>query len=135
VGDLRRRVDRQGVELRTAQSQAASFTEERADWAIERQTLLSEISTARAAAAKPRPAAASRPTKKAANRQHITSEGELAEIALALDTKDPDAGVLSGWKPMAEVLRAAGHGLSTERAQRVLDLARRLKEETPDAQP
>jgi hypothetical protein len=81
-------------------------------------------------AARPAPARKARARRRAPTREPLSDE-DLATTAAELAKADP--GVLSGWRPMAEALRAKGHGLGTDRARRVLELARRLKEEAPDA--
>lgn len=59
------------------------------------------------------------------------TDDQLADRVIRLAAKDP--GVLAGWKPMAEALRADGQGVGTTRAQRVLELARARMKETKGA--
>lgn len=74
------------------------------------------------------------PTRKVSKRRRgptrpPATDDELVAIAVELAAADP--AVLGGWKPLAAALRQKGHGLGTDRARRVLDLAR--VKETPDA--
>lgn len=77
-----------------------------------------------------RPAPARRPAKKGTPLK--ATDDYLAELAVKLERANPGT-VLGGWKTLAAALRAESHGIGTDRAQRVLDLARTRMEETPDA--
>lgn len=73
-----------------------------------------------------------RPTaKKPAGRRTLTDD-QLADVAVALDAKNPEAGVLNHWKAMVDALREAKHPIGSQRGPAVLDLARARKE-NPDA--
>src|SRR6185503_12455784 len=95
------------------------FDDERAAWQEERMRLQVEIAELRS-----RPAAQRSPRQTAtqSTRSQAKTDAELAELVCDLAVADP--GVLGGWKPMAAALRAKGHGLGTDRARRVLELAR-----------
>jgi len=85
-------------------------------------------------AAKPVERRATSPRKARARRTNpprTLTDDELAAVAVDLAAADPN--VLSGWKPLAGALRATGHGLGTDRARRVLELARATREDSPDA--
>jgi hypothetical protein len=78
-----------------------------------------------------RTAPARKPRARRSAPPRTLTDDELADVAVELAAADP--AVLGGWKPLAGALRAKGHGLGTDRACRVLDLARARFKETTDA--